>query len=264
MIIFCKIYFVFCCLHKLLASVLLYYYKVVTLLSCMFRTKTQPRIRDWLQCSLNFNNCKWVWLVDSLHHESKTNWLYIVTYSCHNSSNTCTGFNFIWLQAEMDTRSAKFKQQLRERDTQINRLQRELRVRVYTILLEFFKYCIFMHTGSKYFWRWGGSYNPVSLQEAKGELFPFIWFLLRGVCKASQGTIVTFLTCFEWCTWWHLVVLSAQRYKQTVYSGSAKSESQTCKAQTLQLLFTIVSWSSSNPQACINLRILLGICFKSF
>ena len=37
----------------------------------------------------------------------------------------------------MDTRSAKFKQQLRERDAEINRLQRELRVRVYTILLEF-------------------------------------------------------------------------------------------------------------------------------
>ena len=37
----------------------------------------------------------------------------------------------------MDTRRAKFKQQLRERDDEINKLQRELRVRVYTILLEF-------------------------------------------------------------------------------------------------------------------------------
>ena len=34
-----------------------------------------------------------------------------------------------WLQAEMDARSAQVQQQLRERDAEINRLQRELRVR---------------------------------------------------------------------------------------------------------------------------------------
>ena len=34
----------------------------------------------------------------------------------------------------MDARSAQFQQQLRERDAEINRLQREMRIRVPTII----------------------------------------------------------------------------------------------------------------------------------
>jgi len=40
------------------------------------------------------------------------------------------------LQAEMDSRIAQIQRQLRERDYEINRLQRELRVRKKTMYLE--------------------------------------------------------------------------------------------------------------------------------
>ena len=50
-----------------------------------------------------------------------------------------------------------------------------------------------------------------------------------------------------------------------VYSGPAKSESQTCKAQTLQLLFTIVEVCLTLFQKCLrifsDLRMFLSLTF---
>ena len=91
---------------------------------CFFcRTKTQPEMRGWQRCNLNFNNCKSVWPVTFSSHR------FVMCCQCRG----CKRNHYtLCLQVEMDARNAEFQQQLQERDAEINRLWRELRVRHWT------------------------------------------------------------------------------------------------------------------------------------
>ena len=102
-----------------------YYYKFVfvTLVSSIPARVHKPfilvisrKISSWLQC----NNCRSVWLrlTDSELMYVGRFW----TDVCRLILNWC-------LQAEMETRIAQIQQQVQEQDAEINRLQRELRVR---------------------------------------------------------------------------------------------------------------------------------------